>query len=149
MDFIANLFNLDFSVLVPEISMFLGGMRTLLILAILAGPIAMTVLGYFYLFRPTPEANYRFGFRTYYGMGSIEAWQFSQKIAGLIFGALGAALLLIMLVVILATIKQDLLHLARTAVICLLCQAGLALIARLTVAILAAVFFDGKGNHRK
>lgn len=149
MDLITKLFDMDLSALVPEMSVFLTGARTLLILAVLAGPIALLVLGSLYLFRPTPEANYHFGFRTYYGMGSIEAWQFSQKIAGMAFGGLGAVLLIVMLIVVLCFGGKDLLQIAGTCLVCLLWQAGLALLARLAVAILAGVYFDKNGNHRR
>ena len=149
MDFIAKLFDIDFSVFVPKLPVFLGLVRTLLVLAVLAGPAALTTLGALYLFRPVPEANYRFGFRTYFGMGSVEAWRFSQRIAGLIFGALGALLTIIMLIVVFCFIGKDLLQVARTAVICLLWQVGLTLIARITISVIAGVYFDKNGNRRR
>lgn len=149
MEIITKLFDLDLSKLVPQISTFLGLTRTVLILAILTGPILLTTLGALYLFKPAPEANFKYGFRTYFGMGSIEAWEFSQKIAGLAFGGLGAILLVIMIIVVLTLINKDLLRVANTAIVCLIWQAALALIARLTVAILAGIYFDKDGKHRR
>ncbi|MBE7002301.1 MAG: SdpI family protein [Ruminococcaceae bacterium] len=149
MEIITKLFDMDLSKLVPEMPAFLGLVRTLLVLAVLAGPILLTVLGALYLFKPAPEANYTYGFRTYFGMGSIEAWRFSQKIAGLIFGALGVLLLLIMFIVVLTFIKKDLFQAAHTAVICLIWQAALALVARLAIAILCSVYFDKNGGPRR
>lgn len=149
MELITKLFDIDFAALVPELPVFLKLVRTLLALLMLAGPVALTVLGALYLFKPAPEANYNFGFRTYYGMGSIEAWQFSQKIAGLAFGALGAALLLIMLIVILCFIGKNLLQVAIMAMICLLCQVVLVLAARIVVAVLCKRYFDKDGNRRR
>ena len=86
MDFISKIFDLDLSKFVPEMPVFLGLLRALLVIIILAGPILLVTLGVMYLLRPAPEANYKYGFRTYYGMGSVEAWKFSQKIAGLAYG---------------------------------------------------------------
>lgn len=149
MDFITKLFDMDLSALVPEISVFLGATRAILVLALLAGPILLLALGAMYLLRPAPEANFKYGFRTYYGMGSIEAWQFSQKIAGLAYGALGALLLLAMFIVVLTFGKKDLLQIAGTAIVCLLCQAVLVLIARSVVAILCRTYFDKDGNRRR
>lgn len=149
MDLISKLFDIDFAALVPELSVFLKLTRTLLALAVLAGPGCLVALGGLYLFKPTPEANFRFGFRTYFGMGSVEAWRFSQKIAGLTYGALGAALLLAMVIVVFCFIGKDLLQVARMSMICLLIQFVLILLARLVPAILAGVFFDGKGNRRR
>lgn len=149
MDFITKLFDLDLSKFVPEMPAFLGGLRALLVLAILIGPILMVALGAMYLLRPAPEANFKYGFRTYFGMGSIEAWRFSQKIGGLAFGGLGAVLLLVMFIVVLTFFKKDLFQIANTAIVCLIWQAVLALIARITVSILCCVYFDRNGDRRR
>ena len=149
MDFITKLFDLDLSKFVPEMPAFLGGLRALLVLAILIGPILLVALGAMYLLRPAPEANFKYGFRTYFGMGSIEAWQFSQKIAGLAFGGLGALLLLVMFIVVLTFFKKDLFQIANTAIVCLIWQAVLALIARIVVSILCWKYFDRNGDRRR
>ena len=149
MDFITKLFDLDLSKFVPEMPAFLGGLRALLVLAILIGPILLVALGAMYLLRPAPEANFKYGFRTYFGMGSIEAWQFSQKIAGLAFGGLGAVLLLVMFIVVLTFFKKDLFQIANTAIVCLIWQAVLALIARIVVSILCWKYFDRNGDRRR
>ena len=109
----------------------------------------MLILAALYLFKPAPEANYNFGYRTYYGMGSVEAWQFSQKIAGLAFGGLGAILTVAMLIVIVCFIKKTLLQVAITVTICLLVQVVLLLAARITVATLCKKYFDKYGDRRK
>ncbi len=149
MDFITKLFDLDLSKFVPEMPAFLGGLRALLVLAILIGPILLVALGAMYLLRPAPEANFKYGFRTYFGMGSIEAWRFSQKIAGLAFGGLGAVLLLVMFIVVLTFFKKDLFQIANTAIVCLIWQAVLALIARIVVSILCWKYFDRNGDRRR
>lgn len=149
MDFITSLFEMDLGALVPKLDVFLGSIRTVLTLAVLAGPIILLVLGVLYLFVSPPEANYKFGFRTYFGMGSVEAWRFSQRIAGLAFGCLGLVLLIVMIVVVAGFSGKDAFAMAEAAVTCLLWQAGLTLIARLTVAILAAVFFTANGGRRR
>lgn len=149
MELITKIFDFDFATLVPELSGLLRDIRTALTLALLVGPIILLVLGAIYLLRPPAEANYRFGFRTYFGMGSVEAWRFSQKIAGMAFGGLGVVLLIVMIVVAVGLGKKDLYDAANTAIVCLLWQAGLALLARLVPSILAAVYFDGDGNRRR
>ncbi len=149
MDFITKIFDLDFAALMPELPAFMGLTRTLLALGVLAGPVALLVLGALYLWKPAPEANYRYGFRTYFGMGSIEAWRFSQKIAGLTFGALGAVLLVVMLIVVLCFGGKDLLQVARASMISLFWQLGLILLARLVPAVLCGVFFDKNGDRRR
>lgn len=149
MEFINKIFELDLSVLVPEMGQVLDRTRMLVTVSVLIGPILLLALGLIYFFKPPKEANHRIGFRTYFGMGSVEAWRFTQRIAGIAFGGLGALLLIIMLVVILGFHGKDHFEMVNAAMVALLWQAGLALLARLAIAILAAVFFDRKGNRRR
>ena len=149
MDIITKLFDLDLSKFVPAMPVFLGALRALLVIIILAGPILLVTLGAMYLLRPAPEANFKYGFRTYFGMGSVEAWKFSQKIAGLAYGGLGAILLLVMFIIVLTFFGKDLFQIANSAIICLLWEAGLTLIARITVSIMCYIYFDKDGNRKK
>ena len=149
MDFVTKLFDLDLSRFVPEMPVFLGALRAILVLAVLIGPVLLVTLGAMYLLKPAPEANFKYGFRTYFGMGSIEAWRFSQKIAGLAFGGLGIVLLLIMFIVVLTFFGKDLFRIANTSIICLLWQVVLTLIARITVFVLCCIYFDRNGDRRK
>ena len=149
MEIITKLFDLDLSKFVPAMPVFLGALRALLVIIILAGPILLVTLGAMYLLRPAPEANFKYGFRTYFGMGSVEAWKFSQKIAGLAYGGLGAILLLVMFIIVLTFFGKDLFQIANSAIICLLWQSGLTLIARITVSIMCYIYFDKEGNRKK
>ena len=149
MSFITGLFDMDFSWLVPEINGLMGTVKTLLILAMLVGPVLMVVFGLLYMFKAPKEANYRFGFRTYFGMGSTEAWQYTQRIAGLVFTALGGALLIAMIVVMCFFGRHDLLKNVTTAAICVSVQAGALLIARIVLSIVVSVYFDGFGDRRR
>ena len=149
MDIITKLFDLDLAKFVPKMPVFLGVLRALLVIIILLGPILLVTLGAMYLLRPAPEANFKYGFRTYFGMGSVEAWKFSQKMAGLAFGGLGAVLLLIMFIVVMTFFKKDLFQIANSAIVCLIWQAALALIARIAVGVMCYIYFDKDGNRKK
>ena len=149
MELITKIFDLDLASFVPELGGFLTDVRTLLILAMLLGPVLLMAFGGIYLLRPPAEANHRFGFRTYFGMGSIEAWQYSQRIAGIAFAGLGLVLLIAMIVVTICMEKQDVFAMANTALVCLLVQAGLTLVARLVATILVTVYFDANGDRRR
>ena len=149
MDLITKLLNIDFGALIPKLPVFLGLMRTLMAFALLAAPVALLILAALYLYKPAPEANYHFGYRTYYGMGSVEAWQFSQKIAGLVFGALGAGLTVVMLIVILFFIGKTLLQVAIMVTVCLVIQVILLIAARIVIANQCKKYFDQDGDRRK
>ena len=149
MDFISKIFDLDLAKFVPEMPVFLGVLRALLVIITLLGPILLLALGLMYLLRPAPEANFKYGFRTYYGMGSTEAWKFAQKLAGLAFGGLGVILLLNMFIVVLTFFKKDLFQIANNAIVCLIWQAVLALIARIFVGVMCYIYFDKDGGHKK
>ena len=73
-------------------------LKTQLAVSALAA-LVLLVLGLAYLFLSPREANYYFGYRCYYGMGSIQAWRFTQRIAGMILGGLGLVLTVIMFLV--------------------------------------------------
>jgi uncharacterized membrane protein len=149
MKFITGLFDLDLSGLVPEISTFMGTVKFLMGLSMLAGPLLLIVFGLLYMFKPAEHANFRFGYRTYFGMGSTEAWQYTQRIAGLVFTALGGVLFIAMIVVMCFFGKRELLQNVTTAAICLGVQAGALLIARMVIAIMVSVYFDGFGDRRR
>jgi len=149
MELISKIFDLDFGALIPEMPVFLRMMRTLMALSMVAGPITMMIQAAFYLFKPAPEANFKRGYRTYYGMGSTEAWIFSQKIAGLAFGGLGVLLLLAMFIVILCFRGKTLMWVAITAMICLIIQVVLIGGVRIAVAVLCGKYFDKDGQRRR
>lgn len=149
MEFISKIFDLDLGKLIPEMGQVLDKARLSVTLALLIGPILMLVLGLIYAYIPPKEANHKFGFRTYFGMGSVKAWRFIQKVAGLSFAALGIIFLVVMLIVISRFGKMDHFQMVTTAMVCLFWQLGLALVLRIGIAVLAAVKFDSNGNERK
>lgn len=149
MEIITKIFEFDFAALVPDLPSLLEKVCTIVRLAIFVGPILLLVQGLFYLVFPPKEANHRMGFRTYFGMGSVEAWRYTQRMAGLIYGFLGGVLLLVALIVSLATIGKDPNRLVTIVSTCLLWQAIPVLLARLSVGILAAVHFDRDGYRRR
>ncbi len=149
MEFITKIFDLNLENLVPELDSVLGLVQFALKAAVLIGPAILLILGLIYLLRPPKEANHRFGFRTYFGMGSVEAWRFTQRLAGLAFTALGGILLIIMFIVVLSFGKDDYMAMARAAMTSLLWQAGLIILVWLALNIIAAVTFDKDGNRRR
>ena len=81
--------NFDPASLLPDLSNVFGWIEMVCRVAVLVGPIILAALGIAYLFFSPKEANYYFGYRTYYGMGSVEAWRFTQRLSGIVLGLLG------------------------------------------------------------
>ena len=116
---------------------------------VLAGPVMMMVMGLIYSFAAPKEANYRFGFRCYYGMGSVEAWQFTQRLAGTLWTALGAVLLVAMLVVGRTLGNLEPMEMFLRGVMCVLVQAVAILLASILIRITVFFRFDRHGVRRK
>ena len=79
---------IDLAKAVPEMDALLSKVQTATTVALLIGPVLMLLLGLWYYFLPPKEANHKFGYRTYFGMGSVQAWKFTQWIAGIVWGVL-------------------------------------------------------------
>lgn len=84
--------------LLPELGSILDVLVRAVRIAALVGPAVLLVLGLGYLIFAPKEANYYFGYRCSFGMGSVEAWRFTQRLAGIVWSALGLVLLVAMLV---------------------------------------------------
>lgn len=140
---------IDPAEMLPELDGMFGNLATLCRWAVMIGPVVMLVLGLSYLFLSPKEANYYFGYRTYFGMGSVNAWRFTQRIAGMIFGALGLILTVVMLIVSGGFGAMEVTPMVWRAIACLVWEAAAALIATLTVNGLAMYFFDRKGEYRR
>ena len=139
----------DPATLLPELGDIFSLVTTVCRISVMIAPVILLVLGLAYLLFAPKEANYYFGYRCYYGMGSVEAWRFTQRLAGIILGALGLILTGVMLVISTGFAGMDMMDMVWKAFWCLIWQGILALLAN--IAIWAAAFFrfDAKGNIRK
>ncbi len=141
--------NFDPAALLPEINGIVGVVRTVCTVAILVGPIVLLGMGIAYLLFAPREANYYFGYRTTFGMGSVSAWRHTQRVAGFLFGGLGAVLTLIMLLISLTLSGREPMVMVTLALECLIWEAVLVVIAVLSINSIAAFTFDFKGNKRR
>ena len=135
--------------LLPDLGKLFGSLPGLCRIAVMIGPVVMLLLGLSYLFLAPKEANYYLGYRCYFGMGSIHAWRFTQRLAGLLFTAAGAVFTVVMLAISAGFGKMEVTDMAWKAVNCLAWQAGAAVLLNLLVSGAAAFFFDRKGAPRK
>ena len=138
----------ELSNFIPAVDSILGWIEILVRIFVMAAPICILVFGLCFLFLPPKEANHRAGYRTYFGMGSVEAWRFTQFIAGLVWTAIGLILTIVMLLVINGYRNMDMMEAVNSAIVCVLWEIGCIVVGCLGINITALVIFDRKGNRR-
>lgn len=139
----------DPAALLPDLSDLFGSLATLCRFAVMIGPVVLLVLGLAYLFLSPREANYYFGYRCYFGMGSVQAWRFTQRIAGMLFGGVGLILTIVMFLISGGFAEMEVTDMVWKAAGCLAWQAIIAIVLTLLVNFLAFFFFDAKGGPRR
>ena len=135
--------------LLPDLTTVVGKVELIARIAVMVGPIILLILGVLYCFAAPKEANYHFGYRCFFGMGSIEAWRFSQRLAGMVWGVLGLVLTIVMLIVCGSFRGMEIMPMVTKAAVALAWQAGLTLLSTLAVNIIVMTQFDAKGDFRK
>ena len=139
----------DHAALLPDLGEVCGSLATLCRFAVMIGPVVLLILGLAYLFLAPREANYYFGYRCYFGMGSVQAWRFTQRIAGMLFGGVGLILTIVMYVISGGFAGMEVTDMVWKAAGCLAWQAIIALVLTFLVNFLAFFFFDAKGGPRR
>ena len=132
--------------LLPDLSKVFGSLVGVCRVAVMIGPVIALILGLAYLFLAPKEANYYS--RCYFGMGSVRAWRFTQRIAGMILGGLGLILTVIMAIVTAGYGSMDSMDMVWSAVNCLIWEAILLLIGTIAINLIAMANFDAKGEYR-
>ena len=135
--------------LLPELSEIFGSLAGVCRGAVMIGPVILLILGLAYLFLSPKEANYYFGYRCYFGMGSVQAWRFTQRFAGLILGLTGLVLTLMMFTFTGSFADMDVTAMVWKAVDYLVIEAVAAFVANLTVNVTAMLLFNRRGEYRK
>lgn len=135
--------------LLPELEPILGKLAMLARIAVLVGPAMLLVMGLLYFFASPKEANYYFGYRCYYGMGSVEAWQFTQSLAGIVWCALGLIFGIVMLVISGKFPQLETMDLLWKAAYCVLWEAGITALACIGISTVVAIRYDSKGIPRR
>ena len=135
--------------LLPDLSSVVGMVMTAARYAVLAGPIVLLAMGLAYLFLSPKEANYKFGYRCYFGMGSVESWRFTQRLAGIVWTVLGLVLTVVMVLVTGSYGGKEVIAVVDSAVTCLIWEIVLAAISCLAINLIVMLTFDRKGAPRK
>ncbi len=134
--------------IIPQLDNLLRNMRLWMAIAILIGPVVFIGLGAFYLLWSPPEANHKLGYRTYFGMGSVAAWQYTQKLAGRVWGIVGVALAVVAVIGCIMVFVMEPAKGAAAALIILIIEFVGALAAWATVEITVLTRYDINGKER-
>ena len=140
--------NFDPASYLPEIDSIVGWIEIFLRVSIMAAPLIMLVFGLFYLLLPPKEANHEAGYRFYFGMGSVDAWRFTQKLAGIVWSAMGLILSVVMFLIIGGFREMDGMKMADTAASCIIWEIGLMALCCIAINIVLIIRYDRKGVLR-
>ena len=140
--------NLDIAALLPDIMSVMNGLVFLAQIALFATPLAMLGLGMYYFLIAPKEANYTAGYRCYWGMGSEEAWRFTQKLAGFLWTIAGVTMILGVVLLRYRFAAMELNDMLWQIIFCLVFQGAIVLVLRLLVYVIVMFRFDRKGNRR-
>lgn len=138
----------DMAAFLPDMTTVVGWVESVLRVAVMAGPLLLLGFGLLFLLAPPKEANYGLGFRCWWGMASLEAWQFTQRLAGLIWSGMGVVLTVIMALVCNAFRRQAPMDMVWSAVACMLWELGLIAVSYIGINIVLMCKFDRWGYRR-
>ena len=145
----ALLEDMDLTKILPQSDAMTASIQAVLRLAVMVGPLVLLGFGLLYLFAPPKEANHALGYRFWWGMASLDAWTFTQKVAGIGWSSVGLILTVVMSIIGNGFSKRELMDAVNLAGKCLLWQLGLTLAACLVIDVIVVVFFDRDGFRRQ
>lgn len=139
---------LNLGALLPDLSTVMGWIELILRVAVMAGPILLLGFGLVYLLAPPKEANYGLGYRFWWGMASLEAWTFTQRIAGMVWSGLGAVLTIVMALICSGFRDLNPMDMVWRAVYCLIAELVLVAAACIAINVVVMKKFDKDGFPR-
>ena len=139
----------DLGKLLPELDGIVEKMVPVMKVALLVGPVIFLILGLLYLFATPKEANYKFGYRCYFGMGSVKAWCYTQRLAGLVFTGVGLILSLVMLLVTGKFGQMDVMDMLWKTLKCGIWEAVIIGVSCVAINLVVMFYFDAKGDLRR
>ena len=140
--------NFDIAQILPEVNFTVGLIVILSRIVTFFIPLLVLGLGLTYFLKPPAEANHTFGYRTYFGMGSVEAWQFSQRIGGLVYIIIGGVMTLGALVAFILLLKGSIPTVLTGCAICVVAELIVIALTTLTLNIIISVRYDRDGYRR-
>jgi uncharacterized membrane protein len=134
--------------LLPDLWVMFENLDTALRVVVLVGPLCLLGLGLLYLLAPPAEANHVFGYRHFWGMSSVEAWQFTQKTAGLVWTGLGLFMTVIMAFIANGYRDMSWEGMMFSALTAVIVELLLVVFSTMLINTLVIFHFDRKGERR-
>lgn len=138
----------DPAALLPDLWTIFDKLDVALRVAVLVGPLCLLGLGLLYLLAPPKEANHVFGYRHFWGMSSVEAWQFTQKTAGLVWTGLGLGMTVVMAFICNSYRDMAWEAMLFSALTSVAVELLLVFVSTLIINALVILHFDRKGTRR-
>lgn len=140
--------NFDPASFIPDVTTMFGWVETFCRICVLAAPAGMLFFGLWYLLLPPKEANHSAGWRFYFGMGSVEAWRFTQRLAGSVLSGVGLIMGIVMFLICNGFRGMDMMVMADHTVRCLLWELGILVACIVIVDLVVLIMFNYKGDRR-
>ena len=134
--------------LLPDLSNFESSVLSLTRLAMIIGPLVLLGLGIYYLVAAPKEANHTTGYRCWFGMGSVQAWQFTQRLAGTAWLIMGLVLAVIATVNVGKLMELELMDAMFLAGKYIMRQALAVFVSVICINLVVFVRYDRKGIRR-
>ena len=138
----------DLAAILPSIMRIVNGIIFIARVALFATPLLLLGFGLYYFLMTPREANYHVGYRCYWGMGSPEAWRYTQKLAGVLWTLAGLVMTLGVVLLSYRFPAMEPMDVMWKIIECLVYQGGVVLLLRLLILITVMIRFDRKGNRR-
>ena len=135
--------------LLPKLEGLGETLATVMRYVVMAGPVILLVMGLLYLLVPPKEANHYFGYRCWFGMGSVDAWRFTQKLAGISWSVAGLVLTLMMWFRSGKFAGMEVMDLIWSAGRSVLLEVVVVALVCLAINVFTAIRFDSKGELRR
>ena len=138
----------DLAAFLPQLDSIVGWVESVLRICVMAGPLLLLGFGLLYLAAPPKEANYSLGYRFFWSMASLDAWQFTHKLVGCVWTPLGLILSVVMAVICNGFRRMEAMEMVECAAKCIGWELGLILFSCLVVNIVVIIVFDRRGFRR-
>lgn len=148
-DILSLLQDFDVANFLPEPDKFMSGLVGWVRLIVLAGPLALLILGLWYRFVEPKKPGSRVGFPLWVKIGSQQAWNFAQRLCNKVYLWLGSVLSVLMLAVSLLFGALNGLAMINIAFLCVVVELIVIVIAWIMINLLVGKAYDKNGILRR